>query len=40
MTVSCSICGKPVKVEDLKSIALNSDTIVKVCHIAQKRANI
>ena len=37
MTITCSICGKPVSLEEINTIALSNETIVKICNIVRKR---
>lgn len=37
MTITCSICGKPVSLEEIREISLENDTIVKICNMVRKR---
>ena len=39
MTITCSICGKPVSLEEINAIALYNDTIIKICNNVRKRMN-
>lgn len=37
MTITCSVCGKPLSLSEINSIALTNETIVKICNIVRKR---
>lgn len=39
MTISCSICGKQLSLEEINDCLLYNEVMVKICNMVRKRVN-